>query len=125
MEAKYLKDQAEKNQTEVATTRSTPTETLLLTPALGPSGISITTATSTDTPGSSTTISRPPLTYASLLRMGQMALSIDFWAACLEAVVPGMIQMILTDVVTPLNTTIEALVVKIAVCEHKQNPLVR
>uniref|UniRef100_M1DZB3 Putative plant transposon protein domain-containing protein n=1 Tax=Solanum tuberosum TaxID=4113 RepID=M1DZB3_SOLTU len=91
IEAKYLKDQVEKKQTEVATTRSTPTEALLLTPALGTSGISITIATSTDTPGSSAAISRPPLTHASLLRMGQMALSADRRAAYLEAVVPSMI----------------------------------
>uniref|UniRef100_M1DX63 Polyprotein protein n=1 Tax=Solanum tuberosum TaxID=4113 RepID=M1DX63_SOLTU len=120
IEAEYLKDQAEKKQTEVATTRSTPTEVLLLTPALGPSGISIITATSTNTPGSSSAIPRPPLTHASLLRMGQMALSANRRAACLEAVVPSMIQTALTDVVTSLNTTIEALAAKIVVCEHKQ-----
>uniref|UniRef100_M1DH19 Putative plant transposon protein domain-containing protein n=1 Tax=Solanum tuberosum TaxID=4113 RepID=M1DH19_SOLTU len=120
IEAEYLKDQAEKKQIEVATTRSTPTEVLLLTPALRPSGISITTATSTNTLRSSSSISRPPLTHASLLRMGQMALSTDRRAACLEAVVPGMIQTALTNAVTPLNTTIEALTARIAVCEHKQ-----
>uniref|UniRef100_M1DV61 Putative plant transposon protein domain-containing protein n=1 Tax=Solanum tuberosum TaxID=4113 RepID=M1DV61_SOLTU len=95
--------------------RSIPIEALLLTPALRPSGISITTATSTDTPGSSVAISSPPLTYASILRMGQMAISADRRAACLEAVVPSMIQTVLTDVVTPLNTTIEALAARIAV----------
>ena len=52
--------------------------------------------------------------------MGQMALSADRRAVCLEATVPDMIQMALTDVVTPLNTTIEALVARIAVCEYKQ-----
>uniref|UniRef100_M1DDJ1 Putative plant transposon protein domain-containing protein n=1 Tax=Solanum tuberosum TaxID=4113 RepID=M1DDJ1_SOLTU len=109
---------AEKD-TEVATTRATPTEALLLTLALRPSGISITTATSIDTPGSSAAISRPSLTHASVLRMGQVALSGDHWVACLEAVVPGLIQTALTDVVTPLNTTIEALAARIVVCEHK------
>uniref|UniRef100_M1DRW7 Polyprotein protein n=1 Tax=Solanum tuberosum TaxID=4113 RepID=M1DRW7_SOLTU len=120
IEAEYLKDQAEKKQTVVATTRSTPTEALLLISAFGPSGISIITATSTDTPGSSAAISRPPLTHTSLLWMGQMALSANRRASCLEADVPGMIQTALTDVVTPLNTTIEALAARIAVCEHKQ-----
>uniref|UniRef100_M1DGD5 Polyprotein protein n=1 Tax=Solanum tuberosum TaxID=4113 RepID=M1DGD5_SOLTU len=95
-------------------------EALLLTPALGPSGISITTTTSTNTPGSSAAIYRPPLTHTSLLQMGKMALYADHWAACLEAVVPSIIQTALTDPMTPLNTTIEALAAKIAVCEHKQ-----
>jgi len=122
IEAEYLKDQAEKKQTEVATTGSTPTKALFLTLALGPSGISITTATSTDTPGSSAAISKHPLTHAFLIRMGQMALSTDHRAACLEASVPGMIQKALTDVVTPLNTTIDALAARIAVCEHNQGP---
>uniref|UniRef100_M1DC51 Polyprotein protein n=1 Tax=Solanum tuberosum TaxID=4113 RepID=M1DC51_SOLTU len=120
IEAEYLKDQAEKKQTEVATTRSTPTKELLLTPALGPSGISITTATSTNTPGSFAAISRPLLTHASLLRMGQMALFVDGRAACLEVAILGLIQTALTDVVTPLNTTIKALATRIAVFEHKQ-----
>ncbi|KAG5605837.1 hypothetical protein H5410_027329 [Solanum commersonii] len=52
--------------------------------------------------------------------MGQMACSADRRATCLEAVVPSMIQMALTDVVTPLNTTIEALAARIAVCMNKQ-----
>uniref|UniRef100_M1DK12 Polyprotein protein n=1 Tax=Solanum tuberosum TaxID=4113 RepID=M1DK12_SOLTU len=120
IDVEYLKDQDEKKHTKVATTRSTPTEAFLLTPALGPYGISITTAISTNTPGSSVAISRPPLTHASILWMGQMALSTDRQATCLEAVIPSIIQTALTDVVTPLNTTIEALAARIAVCEHKQ-----
>uniref|UniRef100_M1DKW4 Putative plant transposon protein domain-containing protein n=1 Tax=Solanum tuberosum TaxID=4113 RepID=M1DKW4_SOLTU len=122
IEAEYLKDQAEKKQTEVATTRSTPTEALLLTPTLGPAGISITIATSTDTPGSSAAISRPPLAHASLLRMGQMALSADHQVACLEAAIPSMIKTSQTDAVTPLNTTIEALATRIAVFEIQAMP---
>ncbi|KAG5590539.1 hypothetical protein H5410_041053 [Solanum commersonii] len=50
IEAEYLMDQAKKKQTKVATTRSTPIKALLLTPALGPSSMSITTTTSTYTP---------------------------------------------------------------------------
>uniref|UniRef100_M1DHE5 Putative plant transposon protein domain-containing protein n=1 Tax=Solanum tuberosum TaxID=4113 RepID=M1DHE5_SOLTU len=43
--------QAEKKQKDVAAIGSTPVETFLPTPTPGPSGISITTATLTDTPG--------------------------------------------------------------------------
>uniref|UniRef100_M1DB54 Putative plant transposon protein domain-containing protein n=1 Tax=Solanum tuberosum TaxID=4113 RepID=M1DB54_SOLTU len=64
----------------------------------------------------------PPLTHASLVWMGQMALSADRQAACLEAIVLSMIQMAITDAVTPLNTTIEALVARIAVLEIPAMP---
>uniref|UniRef100_M1DB68 Polyprotein protein n=1 Tax=Solanum tuberosum TaxID=4113 RepID=M1DB68_SOLTU len=84
------------------------------------SGISITTATSTDTLGSSAAISRPPLTHASLIQMGQMAFSADRGAACLEETIPGMIQTALTDDVISMNTTIEGLAARVVVCEHKQ-----
>uniref|UniRef100_M1DVL4 Polyprotein protein n=1 Tax=Solanum tuberosum TaxID=4113 RepID=M1DVL4_SOLTU len=74
------------------TTGSTPTEALPLSSATGPSGIYIATTTLTDATSSSTAVSRPPLTHASLIWMGQMTLSADRWAACLEASVTGMIQ---------------------------------
>uniref|UniRef100_M1E155 Uncharacterized protein n=1 Tax=Solanum tuberosum TaxID=4113 RepID=M1E155_SOLTU len=61
-----------------------------------------------------------PLTKASLLRIGQLALSTDCRATSLEASVQGMIQVSLTDVGTPLSTTIDALASRIAACEHNQ-----
>uniref|UniRef100_M1DGI9 Polyprotein protein n=1 Tax=Solanum tuberosum TaxID=4113 RepID=M1DGI9_SOLTU len=131
IKAEYLNDQAKKKQKEVVATGSTPAEAFLPTPAPGASGISIATATPANTLGSSAAarspiptdvaaVSRPPLTQASLLQMGQLALSTDHRAASLEASVPGMIHIALTNVVTPLSTTIVAIVARIAVCEHNQ-----
>jgi len=52
--------------------------------------------------------------------MGQLAYSAHKHASRLEATIPGMIERALTDVVTPLSLTIDALTARIAVCEHDQ-----
>uniref|UniRef100_M1D9J0 Polyprotein protein n=1 Tax=Solanum tuberosum TaxID=4113 RepID=M1D9J0_SOLTU len=64
--------------------------------------------------------SRSPLTQAASLRIGQLAHSADRHAARLEASISGMIQTALTDVVTPLCATIDALAARIAVCEREK-----
>uniref|UniRef100_M1DJY2 Putative plant transposon protein domain-containing protein n=1 Tax=Solanum tuberosum TaxID=4113 RepID=M1DJY2_SOLTU len=91
IEAEYLKDKAKKKKAasmKMVNTKSSPAETHLSTPTSGPSGISIATVTHADSPGSFVTVrsskpttvaanSRLPLTRESLLRMGQLALSVD------------------------------------------------
>ncbi|KAG5605947.1 hypothetical protein H5410_027439 [Solanum commersonii] len=134
IKVEYLKDQAKKRQKEVVATVSIPAEASLLILAPGSSGISDSITTPANPLGPSTVarsprpitvaaISRPPLTLTSLLRIEQLALSADRQAASPETSVPGMIQIALTDAVTPLSTTIDALAARIAVCEHNQGPI--
>uniref|UniRef100_M1DJT9 Polyprotein protein n=1 Tax=Solanum tuberosum TaxID=4113 RepID=M1DJT9_SOLTU len=135
IKAKYLKDQADKMEkaalvdlSPIVVIDSIPAEKTLPTSALGPLGTSIATATFADTSGSSVAalpprhvavvVSRTPITHASLPQMGQLTQFVDRQAARLETSIPDMIQTALTDVVTPLRATIDALEAIIVVCEH-------
>uniref|UniRef100_M1D9Z8 Polyprotein protein n=1 Tax=Solanum tuberosum TaxID=4113 RepID=M1D9Z8_SOLTU len=120
---------------ELVNTESSLAKTSLSPPARGPSGISIATVSPADTLGFSVaaqpprpttvaTISRFSLTRATLLRLGQLAPSADRRAARLEASVPDIIRIALTDAMTPLSTTIDALAARIVVCEHNQGSTV-
>uniref|UniRef100_M1DGY8 Putative plant transposon protein domain-containing protein n=1 Tax=Solanum tuberosum TaxID=4113 RepID=M1DGY8_SOLTU len=137
IKAEYLRDKAEKKNAasmKIVNTESSPEETHLSSPDIGPSGISIATVTHANPPDFSIVARSPkptivaggarlPLTRASLLRMGQLPLSADRGDANLESSVQNMIRIALTDAVTPLSTTIDALAARIAVCEHNQGAI--
>lgn len=62
-----------------------------------------TTPTPTPLPTAATTTSRPPLTQATLLWMGNLAHFADVWASRLEAEVPSMIESDITAAIYPLQ----------------------
>uniref|UniRef100_M1DQ02 Polyprotein protein n=1 Tax=Solanum tuberosum TaxID=4113 RepID=M1DQ02_SOLTU len=104
-------------------------EASLPTPALGPLGTLTSTATASDTPGSSTValtprpaadVSQTHITQASLLRIGQLSYSTDHQAARLEASIRGMIQTVLDNVISPLSYSIDALAARVVDCERGQ-----
>uniref|UniRef100_M1DL14 Uncharacterized protein n=1 Tax=Solanum tuberosum TaxID=4113 RepID=M1DL14_SOLTU len=128
IKVEYLKDEAEKKKaapvdsSPIVDKETLPTEAPLPTPAPGPSGTS--NVFPSDTPSSFAAmlpprsavavVSRPPLTHAALLRMGQLDHSANRRAARLEASIPSMIQAALANDVTPLSATIDALADRIA-----------
>uniref|UniRef100_M1DSL1 Polyprotein protein n=1 Tax=Solanum tuberosum TaxID=4113 RepID=M1DSL1_SOLTU len=97
---------------------SLPTKVVITTPAARPSG-TLSSAPS-DIYGSSaasppprsaagTTTSRPPITQAMLLKMGNLAHSIDVLASRLEVAVARMIERALTATLMPIRSFIDAL----------------
>uniref|UniRef100_M1DVN7 Polyprotein protein n=1 Tax=Solanum tuberosum TaxID=4113 RepID=M1DVN7_SOLTU len=130
IEAEYLKDEVQKKKatsvdtSPIVVTDTLPAEAVFPTLTHVLSGIS--SVVTFVTPSSSTAplpprsgvsaaaTSRPPLTYVALLRMGQVAHFVDRRTSRLEATIPGMIERALTDVVTPLSLTIDALTARIA-----------
>jgi len=104
-----------------------PAEEVLPTPTSRPSGTS--SFTPSQAPSSSaalpppratagSTAFRPPITQAILLKMGYLAHSADVWASRLEAEVPWMIERALTDALTPLRVSIDALTMRLDICER-------
>uniref|UniRef100_M1D9X5 Polyprotein protein n=1 Tax=Solanum tuberosum TaxID=4113 RepID=M1D9X5_SOLTU len=133
IEDEYQKDEAKRRRAATVDTSSAvdintlPAEAVLPTSTTGPSGTSnfspSTTLSSSTAPPPSrsiaiTTASRPPLTQAMLLRMRHLAYSADVRASRIEAEVPEMIDGVLTAALTPLRDYIEALTMRIEVCER-------
>ncbi|TMX02685.1 hypothetical protein EJD97_020499 [Solanum chilense] len=85
-----------------------PSGTSNVAPSVTPS-----TSTSPLPPRFGISATQPPLTKVILLWMGHLAHSVDQGAARIKVIILSMILIALVDVVSPLNSTIDALAMRI------------